>query len=369
MNIYEQDKIFFNKEKKYINNQLKGFKKEYENLLIQANQFYKPNYRAFNRNLQNKKCIKNFLHKFNVSLKQYDNIKHCITKKEKIKIAKQFCYQNLQEQLLKKKRNKIKNKQIFDFLPDNCSIEIKNNKFNTIRQHFQLYKNSVRNKMKTAMLLQQQFDDIYIKVMKDFNSKNTNLKILATMAIITMETGMRPGTKIGKSNKQNKDITTYGLTNLKKSHIKIEQDNIIFKFIGKMGSKNIYKMKNKAIATFLFALKSNEYTPLFKTKNNNVKYNDFLTYLNQFGFTPSNFRKRIANINYFNALKLQNNKNKLVNVNNALKIAAKALNHETETKVVINAYCNPVITIKYVAEGIKNNLTEMMDDNLFKCKI
>ncbi len=203
-------------------------------------------------------------------------------------------------------------------------------------------------------------------------------KQISIILKLIMECNFRVGNE--KYCKQN---NSYGVTTLKKYHIKTKNDKMIIDFNGKKNVRNTCNVKNKQIIKTLKnkknKLKNNQ--KIFYYKNNNtilhINSNDVNDYLKQFGnFTTKNFRTWSANINLLSLLintkKNDDNLKKILKKN--IEIVSNKLHH-TSTICKQN-YIDPEITNLFLNENSKfhkffnnNNTIEKNYTNFLKILI
>lgn len=171
--------------------------------------------------------------------------------------------------------------------------------------------------------------------------------VIATMLELVKELHFR----IGKEQyaKENK---SYGISSLKKSHIKIDGDLIKFNFKGKSNQRLSYSLRDPKIRTHLQMLLRLDGEKLFQyiDESNSIRHvsdldiNQYIqTYMGK-EFSAKDFRTYAANFYFIKALlnetkKHSNNIKK--NIINALKVSAKHLSHtrNISKKSYVMSYC------------------------------
>lgn len=161
------------------------------------------------------------------------------------------------------------------------------------------------------------------------NPYNKN-RVISTMLQIVKQLHLRVGKE--KYAKENK---SYGISSLKKKHIKILNDVIYFNFKGKSNQRLHYSLYDHNIRIHLMLLIKLEGENLFKYIDENEKIrkiND--TDLNQYiqkymgkQFTIKDFRTYAANFNFIKYLLDETKKRDPLNNNNIKKNIRKAIEH------------------------------------------
>jgi len=204
--------------------------------------------------------------------------------------------------------------------------------------------------------------------------------VICTMLKIIKITYMR----VGKEQyvRENK---SYGIASLKKSHIKIHDEQVTFNFKGKSNQKLNYVVKDPDIIEHLKLLLklSSDNNKLFnyKDENNKIKkltYSDMNEYIQEYmgkEFTAKDFRTYAANYNFIDALLFETRKKnpdtdliKKKNLSNALEKTAKFLKHTKNISkksyvmnFIIEYYMsNTNYFIKHKYDKIDNILLELL---------
>lgn len=162
-------------------------------------------------------------------------------------------------------------------------------------------------------------------------------RVISTMLIIVRDLHMRVGKETyAKENK------SYGISSLKKTHVKIIGDQINFNFKGKSSQRLAYKYINHDIAEHLKLLLKLHGEKLFQyiDDNNNVYHvtdRDLNIFIQEYmgsKFTIKDFRTYASNFHFIKALlKVTKAKKPITpqiikkNLNLAIKSAAKQLSH------------------------------------------
>lgn len=172
-------------------------------------------------------------------------------------------------------------------------------------------------------------------------------RIIVTMLQLVKELHFR----VGKEQYAQKN-KSYGISSLKKTHLKIEGELIKFNFKGKSNKRLTYSLRDSVIKSHLQMLLKLNGPKLFQyiDDNNSIRRVTDLD-LNQYiqkymgkDFTVKDFRTYAANFYFIKALlnetkKHSNNIKK--NIINAIKVSAKHLSHtrNISKKSYIMAYC------------------------------
>jgi DNA topoisomerase-1 len=273
------------------------------------------------------------------------------------------------------KGNKI-NKNDYDFILkkiyippayDNVKINLnKNSKILAIGSDDKNRKQYIYNSKFTSKQKIKKFNHLY-----DFGKKydiinkkiNSDLKLnddlkdkqISIILKLIMDCNFRVG-----NEKYCKENNSYGVTTLKKQHIKTKNNKIIIDFNGKKNVRNTCDVKNKQIIKSLKykkkKIKNNQKIFYYK-KNNTLSYinsNDVNNYLKQFGnFTTKNFRTWGANTKLISLL-VNTNKNEY-NLKKVLKrnidIVSNKLHHTSD--VCKKNYIDPEIIKLFLNENSK----------------
>ncbi len=176
----------------------------------------------------------------------------------------------------------------------------------------------------------------YIKIHSKLNIYD-KLKVITTMLKIVKLTYMRVGKE--QYARENK---SYGISSLKKSHMKINGEIINFNFKGKSNQRLNYVLINDDIKSHLKILEKLEGEKLFQfidvdNKIKKITDKDLNEYIQNFmgkDFTIKDFRTYAANYHFINFLLYEtkkklpsNDKIKKKNILNSLKKTAKFLKH------------------------------------------
>lgn len=381
--IHKSDLAVFNNEKKEIAKRLSCLQSTVPILVNQLKQYKDSfdSYRKFNKGIINNGDILNFLYKYKIPFEYHDEVRNLISKNLYRKINQKdlvtAIYERFKKITLKcyldEQRGNLFPEFIYDFLPANSSVSLKNGKFDSIIQHYNDIENSINVKMFVSASLEPVFKSIYDKIYKDFSeSDDEKIKIYSCLILITMLTGIRPGTKIGTVVKHDGDekieCSTYGLTTLTKDHISFDDGKCYFNFIGKKGTDNKFTIEEPSIVEYLFELYNED--KIFKYGDEQVDYNDFFKYfINTTGFTPSDFRKRIANITLHKCLSKYNGESICDFLNQVYSDVAVALNHKTsDGSVAIESYCNPKILVRWLSGVHSKSFSKSVSNDSFEVK-
>lgn len=198
--------------------------------------------------------------------------------------------------------------------------------------------------------------------------------VIATMLKLVQALHMRVGKE--QYAKENK---SYGISSLKKTHVKIDGDTIRFRFKGKSNQMLSYTTHDKLIAEHINLLLKLEGEKLFQyidTENkikrvDDMDLNNYIqTYMGK-DFTIKDFRTYAANYYFVKALlnetRLHGNNIKK-NILNAVKVSAKHLSHtkSISKKAYIMSFCidlyteHPEFFISRKYEDANNVLEEIL---------
>lgn len=191
---------------------------------------------------------------------------------------------------------------------------------------------------------------------KDINgllySKNRGISIMLN---IIKELNIRVGKEYyAQTNK------SYGITSLKKSHIKIDENKLIakFNFKAKSNKQVQYTLNNKELVKELILLMKLEGEKIFqyKTENNNylritdVDLNNYIQINMGKEFTCKDFRTYAANYYFIKALLKETKNRNPIN----LKIAKKNLNLAQENTAYYLRHTKSISKKSYTMELIRN---------------
>jgi hypothetical protein len=131
------------------------------------------------------------------------------------------------------------------FLPKNVVVEVDPDGYiSKITDKFANAKDTIDLKIKKLRNLIKAYNKIAKTVKKDLKSSNQKIRISATITAIILETGIRPGEKVGKATIKDEagekiEIETFGASTLRLRHINyVNPKLIILEFRGKMGTPN-----------------------------------------------------------------------------------------------------------------------------------
>ena len=178
-------------------------------------------------------------------------------------------------------------------------------------------------------------------------------RVIATMLQLVKELHFRVGKE--QYAQQNK---SYGISSLKKTHLKIEGELIKFNFKGKSNQRLSYSLRDVIIRLHLQMLLKLNGEKLFQyiDENNYIRRVTDLD-LNQYiqkymgeNFTVKDFRTYAANFYFIKALLNETKKNSnniKKNIVNAIKVSAKHLSHtrNISKKSYIMSYCITLYTV------------------------
>ena len=125
----------------------------------------------------------------------------------------------------------------------------------------------------------------------DLKSENEKTSLTALVVSIMMATSERVGNSFSASQGH------YGVTGLKKNHIKINGNTITFQYTGKSGVEHDKQISNERIATYLEkAIKNSSSNNVFETSEGFKISNDRVNrYLRDFEISAKDLRGHFAN--------------------------------------------------------------------------
>jgi len=200
---------------------------------------------------------------------------------------------------------------------------------------------------------------------RDLKSNDERLFLTVVAILLMMKTGERVGNETSASNGR------YGITGLKKKHIKIDGDNVYLNYIGKSGVEHNKRFRDGKLADLLKrAIKKSKCQYVFCTSDGfRIKADKINRYLDDFNVTAKDVRALNSNswiIEKLSKLDVPEtpNKRKLV-FNKVVTKVAKKIGHGSAT--LKKHYMLPELYTKYVNDGeIINvkNATFFNDKNL-----
>jgi len=182
-------------------------------------------------------------------------------------------------------------------------------------------------------------------------------KTLALVVKLMEETHIRIGNE--QYAKRNK---TYGLSTLRKKHLKVSKDKIKFEFVGKKGKEHVVSLRNKKLRHLINKCQDLPGWELFKYLDqegnkqtiNSTMVNDYLFDLCNQHFTAKDFRTWAASVVFLESLYElgleTDEKIKNKNVLTSFDAAAKALGNTRN--VCKKYYVHPLIADCYNDESI-----------------
>lgn len=206
-------------------------------------------------------------------------------------------------------------------------------------------------------------------------------KIIATMLTMVRDLHIRAG-----KEEYAKDNKSYGISSLKKTHVKIKNDIIYLKFKGKSKKNLSFIYNNQNIKNHLLILLKMEGEKLFQYIDNGkikqINYMDLNHYIqDKIGkqFSVKDFRTYAANYYFVKNLLLETKKrqpktDKIINKNiqKALDVTANNLRHTksiSKKSYVMDFVVNYYSThINYFIKRIDNNIDLVLLDLLKKYK-
>ena len=108
-------------------------------------------------------------------------------------------------------------------------------------------------------------------------------KVLAAIVRLMDQGFFRVG-----NEKSAKNESTYGLTTIRKSHVRVEDDTLLFDYIGKWRKKHKRAIRDREVAELVAELKKRHGPELFDVKDRHV--NDYIQSIVGENFTAKDFR-------------------------------------------------------------------------------
>ena len=219
------------------------------------------------------------------------------------------------------------------------------------------------NKFKHLINFGKNYNKIMKKINTDLKVNNSKNKEIAIILKIIIECNFRIG-----NDKYTRDNNSYGVSTLKKKHIKHDKNKLIIDFIGKKGVRNKCVVKNAIVKNNLKTkqknLKMND--SIFSHKSHKITSSDVNEYLKEFGnYTTKNFRTWGANIELIQLLLKNNDLNMCID-----KVANKL--HHTPSICKKN-YIDPKLVefyakdktafVKYFSNNIHKKFTTFLINN------
>lgn len=133
--------------------------------------------------------------------------------------------------------------------------------------------------------LQNNIISLRRRVNKDMDSENEKTMIIATIVRIIDKTGERVGNEASTNNGH------YGISHLRKKHIKIDGDKITLDYIGKSGVEHSITITDDKVARNLKELMKNNNGEVFVTSDGlSIKNKQVNRYLEDFNITSKDLR-------------------------------------------------------------------------------
>jgi len=133
--------------------------------------------------------------------------------------------------------------------------------------------------------LQKNISKLRNKVTSDMSSSDEKTEIIATIVRIIDKTGERVG------NEQSKLDGHFGITNLRKKHIKISGSNITLNYVGKSGMKHDVTITDAKAASNLKKYLKRDSNEVFVTSDGlSIKAPQVNSYLTEFNITSKDLR-------------------------------------------------------------------------------
>ena len=198
------------------------------------------------------------------------------------------------------------------------------------------------------------FSKLKKKIARDLSNTDEKIKAIAIIITLIFTGGFRIGNK--KYEKENNSV---GLTTLKYTHLKFENNKILIDFIGKKGVRNLAYCNHRIINEYLnnkYKITSSKDDYIFSYGTNKIiTSNDVNEYLKKISnyysdteintiITTKDLRTWNANtlfIGYFKKLKKDDNSNIEKNIKKAIEMVAEKL-HNTYS-ICKKSYIDPEI--------------------------
>lgn len=215
----------------------------------------------------------------------------------------------------------------------------------------------VRQMARALPVLRKRFDE-------DFNQRGyTQERVCAAIMLLISDSFFRVG-----SERYERENSTFGLTTLKKSHVTIKGDRLIFDYVGKRNIRQkqvvtetgMAELTSAAMAEFIRALRKTPGERLFRYRKNGEwmnadasDVNDYLQGIAGFPYTAKDFRTWGGTLRTATVLadigsapsKTARNRN----VVTAVRLVASELGN-TPT-IVRKSYVHPVVISRYLKSG------------------
>jgi len=147
-----------------------------------------------------------------------------------------------------------------------------------LEKRWEKKRNSIKELQKNIFKLRH-------KVSTDMDSDNEKIQIVATIVRIIDKTGERVG------NEQSKLYGHFGITNLRKKHVKVDGSKITLNYVGKSGMKHNVTINDTKAAQILKRLLNQKSNEIFVTSDGfNVKATQVNNYLSDFNITAKDLR-------------------------------------------------------------------------------
>ena len=129
--------------------------------------------------------------------------------------------------------------QVRKFLPKNIIVRVDDDgSIREITDRFLNERETLEEKSRRLKLLLSKRRYIEESIQKDLGSEDPETQMLALIASIMLQTGIRPGTQVHVHDPAHPDGITYGAISLRPEHIEFDGDSAALSFPGKKGTIN-----------------------------------------------------------------------------------------------------------------------------------
>jgi DNA topoisomerase-1 len=158
------------------------------------------------------------------------------------------------------------------------SVQVQETTPQQLKKRWDKKRNSIKE-------LQKNIQSLRHRVSRDMDSDNEKIQIVATIIRIIDLTGERVG------NEQSKLDGHFGITNLRKKHITINDSKITLNYVGKSGMKHNVTITDSKVSNVLKRLMKQKYNEIFVTSDGlSIKAPQVNRYLADFNITAKDLR-------------------------------------------------------------------------------
>lgn len=186
------------------------------------------------------------------------------------------------------------------FLPKNIIVRVDDDgSIKEITDRFLNERETLEEKSRRLKLLLSKRSYIEESIQKDLDSEDSETQMLALIASIMLQTGIRPGTQVHVRDPVPPSGRTYGAISLRPEHVKFDGDSALLSFPGKKGTTNRGTVTGyreiDLLREFVEGAKSRRRdAPIFSNRDvPPIEYCDLKAYFDyRFeGINPTDFRK------------------------------------------------------------------------------